>query len=155
MICCSPLHVQDGQTALYIACKKGNDQIVELLLKKEADINHQTKVRLLMLVCVLLHCYIPYHIFLCMWPWGFTAQVRHEASRRISTACKPTGLSALLHLRKSSSILGILRATWIVYIMQLALNTGAQNLVDCMHVFMRNVSCIPRFTPMNYVYTAL
>ena len=60
---CSPLHVQDGQTALYIACKEGNDQIVELLLKKEADINHQTKVRLLILVGVLLHCYIPYHIF--------------------------------------------------------------------------------------------
>ena len=50
-----PLHVQDGQTALYIACKNGHDQIVELLLKKEADVNHQTKVRPLMLVCVFLH----------------------------------------------------------------------------------------------------
>ena len=50
-----PYHVQDGQTALYIACKEGHDQIVELILKKEADVNHQTKVRLLMLVCVLLH----------------------------------------------------------------------------------------------------
>ena len=53
---CSPLHVQDGQTALYIASWKGYDQIVELLLKSKADVNHQTKVRLLMLVvCVLLH----------------------------------------------------------------------------------------------------
>ena len=52
---CSPLHVQDGQTALYIACKNSHDQIVELLLKKEADVNHQTKVRPLMLVCVFLH----------------------------------------------------------------------------------------------------
>ena len=43
----SLLHVQDGQTALYIACKKGYDQIVELLLRREADVNHQTKVRLL------------------------------------------------------------------------------------------------------------
>ena len=50
---CSPLHVQDGQTALYIACKKGHDQIVELLLKKEVDVNHQMKVRPLMLsMCV-------------------------------------------------------------------------------------------------------
>ena len=49
---CSPLHVQDGQTALYIASSKGHDQIVELLLRREADVNHQTKVRLLMLVCV-------------------------------------------------------------------------------------------------------
>ena len=49
---CSPLHVQGGQTALYIASKKGYDQIVELLLRREADVNHQTKVRPLMLVCV-------------------------------------------------------------------------------------------------------
>ena len=47
---CSPLHVQDGQTAVYIASSGGHDQIVELLLRREADVNHQTKVRLLMLV---------------------------------------------------------------------------------------------------------
>ena len=47
---CSPLHVQTGQTAVYIASWKGHDQIVELLLRREADVNHQTKVRLLMLV---------------------------------------------------------------------------------------------------------
>ena len=52
---CSPLHVQDGLTALYLASRNGHDQIVELLLKKEADVNHQTKVSLLMLVCVILH----------------------------------------------------------------------------------------------------
>ena len=49
---CSALHVQDGQTALFIASLKGHDQIVELLLRREADVNHQTKVRLLMLVCM-------------------------------------------------------------------------------------------------------
>ena len=47
---CSPLHVQDGQTALYITSWNGHDQIVELLLRREADVNHQTKVRPLMLV---------------------------------------------------------------------------------------------------------
>ena len=52
---CSPLHEQDGHTALFIASRNGHDQIVELLLKREADVNHQTKVRLLVLVCVLLH----------------------------------------------------------------------------------------------------
>ena len=52
---CSPLHEQDGQTALFIASGKGHDQIVELLLMKEADVNHQMKVRLLLLVCVFLH----------------------------------------------------------------------------------------------------
>ena len=47
---CSPLHVQDGLTALYIASYFGHDQIVELLLRREANVNHQTKVRRLMLV---------------------------------------------------------------------------------------------------------
>ena len=61
---CSPLHVQDGETALLLASLKGHDQIVELLLRREADVNHQTKVRPLMLVCVcvLLHCYALYCI---------------------------------------------------------------------------------------------
>ena len=52
---CSPLHEQDGETALFMASRNGHDQIVEFLLKKEADVNHQKKVRLLTLVCVLLH----------------------------------------------------------------------------------------------------
>ena len=46
VLSCSPLHVQDGETALYIASSKGHDQIVELLLRREADVNHQTKVSL-------------------------------------------------------------------------------------------------------------
>ena len=49
------IHVQTGQTPLYIASWEGHDQIVELLLKKEADVNHQIKVRLLLLACVFLH----------------------------------------------------------------------------------------------------
>ena len=49
-----PLYVQDSQTPLYIASKKGHDQIVELLLRRKADVNHQKKVRFLMLsVCFL------------------------------------------------------------------------------------------------------
>ena len=49
---CSPLHVQDGQTALHIASWFGHDQIVEFLLRREADVNHQMSVRLLSSVCV-------------------------------------------------------------------------------------------------------
>ena len=62
---CSPLHVQDGKTALYIASWNGHDHIVELLLRREANVNHQTKVRPLMLVlCVIyaLCCAKPYKI---------------------------------------------------------------------------------------------
>ena len=40
---------------MYIASWKGHDQIVELLLRREANVNHQTKVRPPMLVCELLH----------------------------------------------------------------------------------------------------
>ena len=43
--------LQTGLTALYIASWNGHDQIVELLLKRETNVNHQTKVRPLMLVC--------------------------------------------------------------------------------------------------------
>ena len=49
---CSSLHVQDGQTALFIASRKGHGQIVELLLRREANVNHQTKVRRLLLLCM-------------------------------------------------------------------------------------------------------
>ena len=42
--CCSLLHEQDrGETALFIASRNGHDQIVELLLKKEADVNPSHK----------------------------------------------------------------------------------------------------------------
>jgi len=47
---CSPLYVQDGQTALYIAAKKGHTQVAEILLRREADVSHLTKVRLILLV---------------------------------------------------------------------------------------------------------
>ena len=49
---CSPLHIQDGEAALFIASSEGHDQIVELLLRREANVNHQTKVSLFMIVCV-------------------------------------------------------------------------------------------------------
>ena len=54
---CSPSPVQDGQTALYIASRKGHDQIVELLLRREADVNHQERVRLPVRVSLVIkHC---------------------------------------------------------------------------------------------------
>lgn len=42
----SRLHIQEGNTALYGASWKGHDQIVEMLLRREADVNHQKKVRM-------------------------------------------------------------------------------------------------------------
>ena len=51
LITTSPLHIQGGQTALYVASDNGHDQVVELLLRREADVNHQTKVRLLLIEC--------------------------------------------------------------------------------------------------------
>ena len=46
------LYVQDGQTALYIASKGGHDKIVELLLRRDTNVNHQTKVSFSCSVCV-------------------------------------------------------------------------------------------------------
>ena len=46
------LYVQDGQTALYITSKEGREQIVELLLRRDANVNHQTKVSFSCSVCV-------------------------------------------------------------------------------------------------------
>jgi len=43
------LHVQDGATALYVASQNGHDCIVEELLKRQVDVNHQMKVRILLL----------------------------------------------------------------------------------------------------------
>ena len=52
----SLVHVQDGQTALFVSSYKGHDQIVELLLRSEANVNYQTKVKLLILVCMCSFC---------------------------------------------------------------------------------------------------
>ena len=41
------LCVQNAMTAVYVASYKGHDQILELLLRRKADVNLQTKVRFL------------------------------------------------------------------------------------------------------------
>ena len=43
-----PLRTGSNGIVCNIASRKCHDQIVELLLRKEADVNHQTKVRPLM-----------------------------------------------------------------------------------------------------------
>jgi len=42
----SPSHVQDGRTPLFTASLEGHSNIVEELLRREADPNHQAKVRI-------------------------------------------------------------------------------------------------------------
>jgi len=55
------IHVQDGETALCMASSNGHERIIEELLNREADVNHQDKVRSLMLwvlsntICVVCH----------------------------------------------------------------------------------------------------
>ena len=67
--------IQDGQTALLAASRKGHDQIVELLLRRSStvwswpDVNHQTNVRVLMLVCVS-HCVVTLQHIVNVWPAG-------------------------------------------------------------------------------------
>ena len=45
-----PCYVQDGQTPLFIAAMKGHVRVAQLLLSRGADVTHQTKVRLSLLV---------------------------------------------------------------------------------------------------------
>ena len=47
------LCVQDGLTAVYVASYKGHDQILELLLRRKADVNLQTEVRFLYVTYLL------------------------------------------------------------------------------------------------------
>ena len=53
------LYVQDVQTALYIASKAGHDQIVELLLRRDANVNHQMKVRFFVQYVYSTHGSVP------------------------------------------------------------------------------------------------
>ena len=39
------LYLQNGRTALFTASWDGHDKIVQLLLRRKADVNHQTMVR--------------------------------------------------------------------------------------------------------------
>ena len=57
------LHVQNGRTALYIASRKGHDQIVEELLSRGADMNRQKKVSILMWYIFLQYCDIEQDFF--------------------------------------------------------------------------------------------
>ena len=50
-----PFRTGSNEIVCNITSRKGHDQIVELLLRKEADVNHQTKVRPLLLVHVPLN----------------------------------------------------------------------------------------------------
>ena len=45
---------QNGMTALYLACWEGHDEIVEILLRSEADANHLTTVRFQYMYITLL-----------------------------------------------------------------------------------------------------
>ena len=73
-----PLHVQDGRTPLYIASWKGHGQILELLLGREADVNHQTKVKPLMLVCV--------HVCVCSFTRSDFFNVKNTCITMTSTS---------------------------------------------------------------------
>ena len=45
-----PCYVQDGQTPLFVAATEGHVRVAQLLLSRGADVTHQTKVRLSLLV---------------------------------------------------------------------------------------------------------
>jgi Ankyrin repeat len=45
--------VQDGRTPLHVACRSGQDQIIDMLLEAKADVNAETKVCEL---CVPVSC---------------------------------------------------------------------------------------------------
>ena len=46
---------QNGMTALYLACWEGHDEIVEILLRSEADANRLTLVRFQCIALLISH----------------------------------------------------------------------------------------------------
>ena len=46
---------QNGMTALYLACWEGHDEIVEILLRSEADANRLTLVRFQCITLLISH----------------------------------------------------------------------------------------------------
>ena len=47
------MHIQDGWTSLMSASDNGHQDVVQLLIKHDADVNHATKVHVCMYVCLL------------------------------------------------------------------------------------------------------
>jgi len=46
------LSSKDGWTPLHVAAKNGHAELVEMLIKSEADVNATSKVRQLVLYCI-------------------------------------------------------------------------------------------------------
>ena len=51
------MHIQDGRTSLFMASQNGHQDVVQLLIKHDADVNHAMEV--CMCVCMFS--------FLCGW----------------------------------------------------------------------------------------
>ena len=60
------LYLQNGRTALCIASWDGHEKIVQLLLRRKADVNHQTMVRFqLAWLAIVIACRV--YIFVLGW----------------------------------------------------------------------------------------
>ena len=88
------LYLQKGSTVLCIASYDGHDKIVELLLRRKADVNHQTVVRFQFAWLSWQYNYCPIYVYTCI------------------SLFRVVGLHWWLHLKKDTSILWA--CSWIV-----------------------------------------
>ena len=66
------MHIQDGWTSLFMASQNGHQDVVQLLIKHDADVNHAAEVCMCVCMfsffcgwCVCCVCFVSLRLIVC------------------------------------------------------------------------------------------